>query len=225
MATKNPIALEVIVGIAIVVLIAVVIYAVTQPGLTTTSIITSTIAPSTYPSTFSSTSTTTIQQVSECPNVNYMQNNTIVNTTGFETYNVSGHDDYVLGPGDIGSINYTTIITPINGLTPNILNNSQIVAWGNQIQYPISGPNFGSAVNSSVSGLSVSFVTSMQNITQNSKEYDISATFYARANATNQTYVITLGPGLPLCGAEMALITIGTKPYNGTVPNLIINSA
>jgi hypothetical protein len=215
--TKSPIALEIVVGVAVIVLIAVAIYAVTQPVPAVTSTISSTTPYSTV-SYSTSASTSVPATTGGCPNINYRINNTITSATGFVTYMVSGYTDYVLSPGGNAEINYTSIVTPLNGQTPNILNKSQLVSWANGVQYQISNDTLDSAVNSSTSKISISFTITQENLTQNTTEYKVSAKFFTTVGAPKDTYYITLGPGLPFCGAEMPLITVGAGPYNGTIP-------
>jgi hypothetical protein len=209
-----------VIGVILVLLVVGVLYFTSKPASTISSTIPSTILSTVASTVPSSSSTSIAQTLGGCPNINYHLNNTVTAVTGFVSYNLSGTTDYVLSQGATAKINYTTIVMPLSSQTPNILNKSQLVSWANQYQYMISGNNM-TSVNSTVSKISVSFKTSEKNLT-NETEYNISATFFTTVGAPKATYYIPLGPGLPLCGAEMPLITIGNGPYNGTTPSMIV---
>ncbi|MFI5412527.1 MAG: hypothetical protein ACHQX1_01400, partial [Candidatus Micrarchaeales archaeon] len=170
-----------------------------------------------------------------CPNINYNINNTVVGTTGFKIYKVSGTLDYVLAPGSTGTVSYVSIVKPLPGANPNILKIGDWFEWA--YDYAIVGNDIVS-INSSVSQLYVTSLdingvtykftqnattTMMQSNTTTTNSttpttYTITATMSAAANAPSVSYYMYLGPGLPLCSGEMLLITVGNGPYNGTTP-------
>lgn len=176
-----------------------------------------TAATSTIPlhSNNSTTSTITVPHLSgSCPMLFYAVTNNVTGSTGFKTYQLPGITNYVLAPGSTGTLSYTATVKVLPG-NPRY-NISQDSWMRSDTEYEIIGNKINNiGFNSSIG---VSYAITTQNLTQNATQYTVTATLSAASNAPHATYYYVLGPGLPLCGAEMPLITVGSSPYNGTFP-------
>ena len=202
-------------GVAVVIVVLAFMLAVYTPGLSKRSqnLPETTIAPnsSAVPATTSAASTpppVAVQSLA-CPMIAYTLNGSITGHTGADLYNVSYNNgtiaDYVIGAGSNATLNVTELVA-------NVLNHNSSINYNRQHSMILFRE--GQGFNESHPGISMSITPATYNAVDNET---LHATAILSANATaNGTYWLYIdGP----CGGGVrpVLITIGSKPYDGTV--------
>lgn len=148
-----------------------------------------------------------------CPLFFYYINGNVTGYSGFRLFNISSgnytYRDYVLGTGSSGNLNITERITDVLA-EPSGFNYTR--------QHYISFSRQGvraNNLNSSAQEVNTSIAPAGYNATPNKT---INAIIAIRVNSTapEATYAVRIdGPCGP--GVQPFLITVGSKPYNGTV--------
>ena len=151
--------------------------------------------------------------VSSCVVPIYNIHSNMVGTTGLSTFNVSGVTDYLINPGNNGSINYTVYVS--NSIVPSnaaVVNAADINASNIVHLYHLSSNN---QTVGTTYDINISSDPDSEILVGNSN-YSINVTIAVASNATEGTYWMSLGPGFCFSG-PVALLTIGNQPYNGSV--------
>ncbi len=146
------------------------------------------------------------------------QNVTMGPIVGFRSYNVSNYTDLVIAPGHVGTINYTLEVVPLSqnansNMTLHLYNTAFLSHRSSNSTLP----------DTTTPGINLTYIP--QNYTgpypSNTANYTFQIRFNVSSNATQGTYWMRIatceGISMPM------LVTIGNKPYNGTVqvmPNI-----
>ena len=156
-----------------------------------------------------------------CPARFYNESSTVVNTAGFSVYNLSSVKDYLIAPGNNGSILYNVKIgTDLNNPTQKA--EANITNWAEF--YHIVQEHQNNTINTTFNnhpGINVSFKPLSEMFYFNSS-YNVMATINVATNASLGTYWVVFSPGVCF-GGQSILITVGTAPYSGKVTSQVYN--
>ncbi len=158
-----------------------------------------------------------------CPLIDYGIRNAIVNVSGFGTYTVpEGFTDYVLKRGSSGTVAYNTTIGELQGIPASLPGFNDTSEWSHIYLLKVSnGTTSLEMVNMSEVGVEVNFTGIDMHTYNNSRTYLVNAQISAGSSANESTYLLYLGPGLPMCGGQGVILTIGGGAYRGTIPKVI----
>lgn len=158
-----------------------------------------------------------------CPLIDYGIKNVLLNVSGFGAYIVpEGFTDYVLGRGSRGTVAYSTTIDELRGIPASLPGFNDTSGWAHIYLLKVSnGTTALEIVNMSDVGVEVNFTSIDMHTYNNSRTYLVNARISAGSRAKESTYLLYLGPGLPMCGGEGIVLTVGGGPYNGTIPKVI----
>lgn len=150
---------------------------------------------------------------SSCPARFYQVYSTMLNATGFSIYNVSGMVDYVIKPGDNGTLIYNVHIGPdLNNMSSN---GDTITNW---VQF--SHATDSNLTSTTHSGINISMEPTTEKFSYNSN-YTVTAKITVLQNAEIGTYWASLSPGACF-GGPIFLFTVGNAPYGGEVKQVLI---
>lgn len=134
------------------------------------------------------------------------------NYSGFSVYNVSGLEDYVIAPGNNGTIFYSIALKWSTSYTNSTYNSKNI---SSRIWFFYNASNHAGNNSAGPINVLVSYKPSNATLMANQSAL-FNYTFYVTRNAAEGTYLMEFPPGI--CdGGQLALLTIGTRPYNGTL--------
>jgi hypothetical protein len=157
-------------------------------------------------------------QATACPAlVGVVMSARISTFSGFSLYNVSGLPDYVIPPGGRGRLSYVaTVRKPYGYQGPNATENrfnstNELYFYYNSSTGTEGYENY----TPMPFGTQISYAPENVTLLIN-QSAALNASFSVSSNAPEGTYLMSL-PGGICFGGELALLTIGTKPYNGTV--------
>ena len=202
-------------GAAVVVVVLALMLAVYAPGLIrngrqTTVPDTSnnaSVMPATAPS--PATPLPTGAQSFACPVIAYTLNGSIDGYSGMALYNLSDANgivsDYVIGAGSTGAFNATELVT-------SVLNRNSSINENRQHTWILFRE--GQGLNESHPGIGITMVPATYNAVAN-ETLHFTARITANATASGTYWLYIDGP----CGGGVRpiLVTIGSKPYNGTI--------
>ncbi len=144
----------------------------------------------------------------------------IFNSTGLTMFNLSGINDYVITPGNTGTINYII----------------HVASYGQNFKVPVNNTAFTELYNatttnselinvSSSAGVSLSYSPANEVIMSNSLAENISipvaASISIAFNAPAATYWAILSPGQCFGGPQPFLLTVGNTPFNGSISSYV----
>lgn len=158
----------------------------------------------------------------------YQINSNITNITGLTIYNFSGLSDFVIAPGNTGTISYIINIgggpniaaqSDNESLNSNIINLAQLYNATSMTNQTSNGVatyvwTWNSVMPSSF-GINISYLPSTEVLTYNGI-IPVNAIISVGSNAPEGTYWINLSPG-PCNGGLTTLLTVGTNQFNGIV--------
>ncbi len=202
-------------GVAVVIVVLAFMVAVYTPGLfkrsqsspVTTTAPNSSAVPA-ITSTASAPSPAGVQSLA-CPMIAYTLNGSISGYTGADLYNISYNNgtvaDYAIRAGSNATLNVTELVE-------NVLNLNSSINYNRQHSMILFRE--GQGFNESHPGISMSITPATYNAVDN-ETLHATATLSVNASASGTYWLYIDGP----CGGGVrpVLITIGSKPYNGTV--------
>jgi DNA-binding transcriptional ArsR family regulator len=154
-----------------------------------------------------------LQAATACPAIFAAESNiTLGRIAGFQQYTVSNYTDLVIAPGSTGAINYTVTLAPLTGnenknMTLHVYN--RIFMYHNQSNSTMP--------NDTTPGITIAQMPANYTVPypSSASSYNFSLKFNVSSSATQGTYwaVIALCEGY----SKPMLITVGNRPYNGTV--------
>ena len=154
--------------------------------------------------------------VGACPIIRIPVVTSISSFAGFSIYNTSGYQDYVIGRGSLGTLNFS-VKSGQNAYSNNQSGATQQV-YNNFRFSHVTGNSSAESYNTTTPGLNISLSSLEENMTFNS-----TASFLMRINASASASYGTYWVSVNECDgtSSIFLVTVGNEPYEGNVtPNV-----